>query len=191
LGSPHLSIFQPIAPLDAAPQRLYALNKHFKAAADNHNTSSPSLYSGFYGSCRGGFCRGGGSPFRDSTSSAHSEHSPLSSPISILLEILLDVIARGWTVKITFQSFLRFYFRVNPEGLLVDGVSILLEILQGNLSAGGWGRLKFQSFLRFYVQRFGLRANSDVGMFQSFLRFYEHQHPAVYAVKRYASFNPS
>ena len=53
LGNPHLSIFQPIAPLDAAPQRLYALDKHFKAAADNHNTSGPS--SRFYGTCRGGF----------------------------------------------------------------------------------------------------------------------------------------
>jgi len=59
LGNPHLSIFQPIAPLDAAPQRLYALDKHFKAAADNHNTSGPSLYPRFYGTCRGGFCRGG------------------------------------------------------------------------------------------------------------------------------------
>jgi len=76
LGNPHLSIFQPIAPLDAAPQRLYALDKHFKAAADNHNTSGPSLYPRFYGSCRGGFCRGG-SPFRDSTSSAHPLHHEL------------------------------------------------------------------------------------------------------------------
>ena len=87
MGNPHLSIFQPIAPLDAAPQRLYALDKHLKAAADNHNTSGPLLILKIllYLSWR---LRIGGSPFRDSTSSAHSESLPLSSPISSLLEIL-------------------------------------------------------------------------------------------------------
>ena len=158
MGNPHLSIFQPI---DAAPQRLYALDKHLKAAADNHNTSGPSLYSRFYGTCRGGFCRGGGSPFRDSTSSAHSEHSPLSSPISILLEILprFQRLGAMWdAVERAFQSFLRFY-RV-----------VILNALPLNA-------LPFQSFLRFYSKCIPAeRVFERMPSFQSFLRFYRRRH---------------
>jgi hypothetical protein len=139
LGNPHLSIFQPITPLDAAPQRLYTLDKHFKAAADNHNTSGPSLYSRFYGPCRGGFCRGE----------------------VLLFEILrLQPILNTHRYLLQLQPFLRFYLQFTASDRFRPAFDILfqpfLSFYMDRFTIIVAAAKPFQPFLSFYRLRLWL-----------------------------------